>query len=60
MINFKCGGSYIDSSDWMKKKKAAINPKNKDDECFEYTAILALNYEETESHPERVLNIMSL
>ena len=44
----------------MKKKKAAINPKNKDDECFEYTAILALNYEETESHPERVLNIMSL
>ena len=27
-INFICGGSYIDSPDWIKKKKATINPKN--------------------------------
>ena len=26
--------SYIDSSDWIKNKKASINPKNKDDKCF--------------------------
>ena len=26
-INFKRGGSYIDSPDWIKKKKATINPK---------------------------------
>ena len=28
-INFKHGGSYIDSPDWIKKKKARIKPKNK-------------------------------
>ena len=32
--NFKRGGSYIDSPDWIKKKKETINPKNKDDKCF--------------------------
>ena len=26
-INFKRGGLYIDSPDWIKKKKATINPK---------------------------------
>ena len=33
-VNFGRGGSYIDSPDWMKKKKATINPKNKNDKCF--------------------------
>ena len=27
--NFKCGGSYLQSPDWI--KKAVINPKNGDD-----------------------------
>ena len=27
-INFKRGGSYHDSPDWIKKKKSTINPKN--------------------------------
>ena len=30
-ISFKHGGSYIDSPDWIKKKKATIKPKNDDD-----------------------------
>ena len=25
-LNPNCGGSYIDSPDWIKNKKAAINP----------------------------------
>lgn len=29
------GGSYIDSLEWIKKRKATIN-KNSDDNCFEY------------------------
>ena len=33
-VNFSCDGSYIDSPDWIKKKKATINPKNKYDKCF--------------------------
>ena len=28
-INFKRGGSYIDSPDWIKSKKATTNPINK-------------------------------
>ena len=30
-INSNRGGSYIDSSDWIKNKKATINPINKKD-----------------------------
>ena len=33
-VNFRHGGSYIDSPDWVKKNRATINPKNKDDKCF--------------------------
>ena len=35
-------GSYIDSPEWLKNKKATINPNNKDDKCFQY-ALTALN-----------------
>ena len=30
-INLNCGGSYIDSHDWIKNKKATINLLNKKD-----------------------------
>ena len=30
------GGSYIDSSEWIKDKKSTINPKNNDYKCFQY------------------------
>ena len=42
--------------DWIKKKKATINPKNEDDKCFQYGVAFALNYGDTESHPERCSN----
>ena len=35
-IGFKRGGSYIDSPEWLKNKRATINPKNNDDSCFQY------------------------
>ena len=54
---FRRDRSYVDSPEWIKKEKATINPKNKDDEYFQYAVTVALNYGETESHPERVLNI---
>ena len=56
-VNFSRGDSYVDSPDWIKKKKTTINPKNTDEKCFQYAATVALNYEEIESHPERSLNI---
>ena len=46
-INPNRGGSYIDSPDWRKNKKAAINPINKkDNKCFQYPVTVALNHEE--------------
>ena len=57
-VSFIRGGSYFDSSDWMKKKKATINLKIKiDDKCFQYAETVALDYEEIESHTERASNI---
>ena len=47
MINPNCGGSYIDSPDWIKNKNATINPSNKkDNKCFQYAVTVALNHEE--------------
>ena len=40
-------GSYIDSPDWIKNKKATINPINeKYKKCFQYDVIVVLNYEQ--------------
>ena len=37
-------GSYIDSPDWIKSKKATINTINKkDNKCFQYAVTVALN-----------------
>ena len=56
-VNFSRGGSYIDSPDWIKKKKATINSENTDDKCFQYAATIALSYEEIKWNPERVSHI---
>ena len=41
---FKRGGSYNDSPDWIKNKRATINQKNEYDKCFQYAATVALNH----------------
>ena len=47
-VRLRRGGSYIKSPDWLLHKGATINPKNKnDDECLWWSAISALNYDET-------------
>ena len=57
-INFHCGGSYIDSPDWIKNKKATINPVNKkDNKCFQYAVTVALNSEEIGKNIERITKI---
>ena len=43
-VSLSRGGSNIDSPKWLKNKKATINPKNKDDKCFQYALTVALNY----------------
>ena len=45
-MNFKRGGSYIDSSGQIKTKKAAVNSINKNSKkCFQYYVTVALNHE---------------
>ena len=56
-IDFKCGRSNIDSSDSIKKKKATINPKNKDDRCFQHVQTVVLNHEEIKRDPQRISKI---
>ena len=56
-VNFKRSGSYIDSPVWIKKIKATINSKDKDDKFFKYAATVALNYEEIKCNPESISNI---
>ena len=56
-MNFRVGGSYIDSADWIKKKKTTVNPKSEDDKCFQYVITVALKSGEIELRPERISNI---
>lgn len=42
-----------------KQKKTTINPINDDDKCFQYVAIVALNYEKIGSNSQKMLKIES-
>ena len=65
LLHYKChktglnrGESYIDSPKWLKKKKkSTINPKNNYSKCFQYAVTVALNHEQIEKFPERILKI---
>ena len=56
-VSLSRGGSYIDSPEWLKNKKATINTKKNDDKCFQYALTFALNYEQIKSHPEIISKI---
>ena len=49
--------SHIPLPDWIKSKKATINPKNDDNECFKYAITVALSHNEIYNHLERISNI---
>ena len=49
--------TYIDSPEWLKHKKATINPKNNDDNCFHYALAVALNHQNIEKSPHRISKI---
>ena len=57
-INLNHGGSYIDSPDSIKNKKATINPINKKNtKCFQYDGTVALNYKEIKADLQRITKI---
>ena len=45
-VNFKRGGSHINSPPWLKSKKATKKPQSEDNKCFQYAASVALNYQD--------------
>ena len=53
-ISLNRGGSYLDSSKWLKNKKSTKNPKNIDGKCFQYVLTVALNYQNVKKNPERL------
>ena len=55
----RIGLSYVDSPKWLKNKnkKAIINPKNNDDNCFQYSLTVALNYQNIDRNPHRISKI---
>ena len=52
----KRGESYIYSPEWLKHKKATINPKNN----VQYALTVSLNHKQIKSHPERISKIKPL
>ena len=59
-LNLMRGSSYLPLSDWLARKKAIINPKNKDQECFKWAVIAAMRWEEINNNPEKYLNSRDL
>ena len=57
-LNLTRGSSYLPLPDWLALKKAIINPKNEDQECFKWAVIAALEFQNIESHPERISNLI--
>ena len=59
-IHFRPGGSYIGSPDWIKNKKATINPINeKDNKCIQFAVSVALNHEKIKKGPQRITKVKS-
>ena len=43
-LNLTRGSSYIPLPDWLMKKKAIINPRNSDMECFKWAITAAMKW----------------
>ena len=50
-VRLSRGKSSIGSPKWLKNKKATINPKNNDDNCFQYVITVALNHGQIKKDP---------
>ena len=55
--NLKRRKSYIKSPELILNERATINPKNKDNKCFQCSITVALNHQNIENHPEKISNI---
>ena len=49
--------SCVDSTTWLKNKKATINPTNNGDKWYLYALNVALNYQNIKEDPQRISKI---
>ena len=56
-ISLNRGSSFIKSHEWIRNKGVTINPKNKDNKCFQYAITAALNHQNINHNPERISNL---
>ena len=57
-ISLQKSESYVDSPEWLKNKKAAINPNNKkDNKWFKCALSVALNHKQIKNNPEKLSNL---
>ena len=56
-LNLMRGSSYLPLPDFIAKRKAVINPQNRDEECFKWAIIAVNKWMDIDSHPERVSNL---
>ena len=53
-LNLMRGSSHLPLPGWLARKKAIINPKVEDQECFKWAVITASRWEEINNNPERI------
>ena len=53
-LNLMRGSSYLPLPNWLAHKKAIINPKSEDQECFKWAVIVTSRWEEINNNPERI------
>ena len=56
-LNRARGSSYLPLPDWSAKKKAIINPKNSDLECFKWAVIAAMRWEEIDRDHQTITKL---
>ena len=53
-LNLTRESSYPPLRDWLARKKAIINPQNKDEECFKWAVTAVLNWSDIKFNPEHM------
>ena len=53
-LNLMRGSSYRPLPNWLACKKAIINPRNEDQECFKWSVIAASRWGEINNNPQRI------
>ena len=56
-ISLRRGRSYVKAPEWVINKRATMNPKNKDNKCFQYSITVVLNHQNIENYAEGISNI---